>query len=127
MNGASTIPNLAYEFRIKCGTTQFDVEKQLQLTSRKDASGKDLDGATFNVKYRPDREGTYDAAKKLYLPNIAPVEGMITVGRNRDDMVKDLKVGAECKVCGGTSPPCRRRSASSSTRLRSRRLTRGTR
>jgi len=101
VNGASTIPNLAYEFRIKCGTTQFDVEKQLQLTSRKDASGKDLDGATFNVKYRCDREGTYDAAKKLYLPNIAPVEGMITVGRNRDDVVKDLKVGAECKVCGG--------------------------
>ena len=50
MNGASTIPNLVYKFRIKCGTTQFDVEKQLQLTSRKDASGKDLDGATFNVK-----------------------------------------------------------------------------
>ena len=105
MNGASTIPNLAYRFRIKCGTTESDVEKQLQLTSRKDASGKDLDGATFNVKYRPDREGTYDAAKKLYLPNIAPVQGTITVGRNKDDVVKDLEVGAECKVLGGRVHP----------------------
>lgn len=196
-NGTSALPNPTYKFRVKCDTTQFDVEKQLQLTPRKDASGKtvvdgsvditgipterpctvkpltdlsteqqqyinfdgravnvgnaganpvqpndkgeyafrlpenapettmklktsysyvkrdltvhkllegegaaspELDGATFNVKYRCERKASYDAAKNLYVPNIAPVEGTVTVGRNKDDVIKGLKVGAECKV-----------------------------
>lgn len=194
-----TIPNPTYRFRIKCDTTQFDVEKQLQLSPRKDASGKtvvdgtiditgipterpcsvtpltdmnsdqqdyinfdgrvvtvgnaatnpvepsgpqgksyafrlpenapettmqfktsysyvkrdltlhkllageggaspELDGKEFTVKYRCERKGEYNAAKQVYIPNIAPVEGSLTVGRGKDAVIKDLKVGSKCKV-----------------------------
>ena len=195
----STLPNPVYRFRVRCDTTQFDVEKQLQLAPRKDASGKtvvdgtiditgipterpcsitpltdlnteqqdyinfdnrvvtvgnapqnpvapsgpqgksyafrlpenapettmhfttsysyvkrdltvhkllageggassELDGKEFTVKYRCERKGEYDAAKQVYIPNIAPVEGSVTVGRDKNAVIKDLKVGAECKV-----------------------------
>lgn len=197
--GTSTLPNPTYRFRVKCDTTQFDVEKQLQLAPRKDASGKtvmdgtiditgipterpcsvtpltdlnteqqdyinfdnrvvtvgnapqnpvapsgpqgksyafrlpenapettmhfttnysyvkrdvtvhkllageggaspELDGKDFTVKYRCERKGQYDATKQVYIPNIAPVEGSVTIGRGKDAVIKDLKVGAECTV-----------------------------
>lgn len=197
--GTSTLPNPTYRFRVKCDTTQFDVEKQLQLAPRQDASGKtvvdgtieitgipaerpcsvtpltdlntdqqnyitfdgrvvtvgnastnpvapsgpqgnsyafrlpenapsttmqfktsysyvkrdltvhkllageggaspELDGKEFTVKYRCERKGEYDSAKQVYIPNITPVEGSVTVARGKDAVIKGLKVGAQCKV-----------------------------
>lgn len=196
-SGNNKLPNPTYRFRIKCDTTRFDVEKQLELSPHKDANGKsvvdgsiditgipterdcsvtpltdlnsqqqqyinfdgrvvtvgnaatnpvkpnekgeypfrlsenapettmhyktsysyvkrdltvhkllsgeggaspELDGKTFNVKYRCERTGEYDAANGVYIPNIAPVEGTVAIGRGQDDVIKDLKVGSECKV-----------------------------
>ncbi|MGV0432706.1 CshA/CshB family fibrillar adhesin-related protein [Corynebacterium sp. 20_84] len=197
--GAGSVPTPTYKFRIKCDTTQFDVEKQLTLARRTDASGKtvvdgtiditgipterpcsvtpltdlnteqqnyihfdsrvvtvgnastnpvepsgpqgksyefrlpenapettidfkttysyvkrdltvhkllageggasqEFDGKDFTVNYRCERKGEYDRDKQLYIPNIAPVEGSVTVGRGKDAVIPDLKVGAECKV-----------------------------
>lgn len=48
-SGAAKLPNPVYKFRIRCDTTQFDVEKQLPLAARKDASGATVVDGTIDI------------------------------------------------------------------------------
>lgn len=48
-SGAAKLPNPVYKFRIRCDTTQFDVEKQLPLAPRTDASGATVVDGTIDI------------------------------------------------------------------------------
>ena len=45
----AALPNPVYRFRVKCDTTQFDVEKQLTLAPRRDASGRTVVDGTIDI------------------------------------------------------------------------------
>lgn len=90
-------PEATMHFKTSYSYVKRDLNVQKLLTGEGGAS-PELAGKEFTAKYRCERKGYYDSAKQLYIPQIDPVEGSVRVSKDRSAVVKDLKVGAECKV-----------------------------